>query len=113
MSDAVSDRDFRALVTDSPVPVLLHFAGTEPDVLTDLLDAAGARFGGALRVGTLSAGDNPGLCARYGIIAPPVLVLFQHGQDVARRTGRGLTQAELIDWLIPFAEGACGCDRCR
>ena len=113
MSDAIADRDFRSLVTDSPVPVLLHFAGAEPDALTNLLDAAGARFGGALRIGTLIAGDNPALCARYGIIAPPVLVLFQHGQDVARRPGRGLTQIELIDWLTPFAEGACGCDRCR
>lgn len=113
MRDVISERDFRALVTEAPVPVLLHFAGAEPDALTHMLDAAGTRFGGALHIGTLLAGDNPGLCARYSVIAPPVLVLFQHGQDVARRPGRGLSHADLIDWLTPFAEGACGCDRCR
>ncbi len=113
MSDAISDRDFRAMVSEAPVPVVLHFADTESDALAGALGGAAAHFGAALRIGTLSARDNPHLCSHHGVVALPVLIVFQHGAELARRSGRATSEAELIAWLAPFAEGSCDCDRCR
>ena len=113
MTDAVSDQTFRTMVTESPVPVLLHFAGPGGETPGPALDAAAAHFGGALRIGSISVADNPRLSQRYAVIVPPVLIVFRHGEEVARRPGRGETAQTLIDWLAPYAGESCSCDRCR
>ncbi|MBU1174175.1 MAG: hypothetical protein KKH72_02150 [Alphaproteobacteria bacterium] len=111
MSDAVSADTFRRLVTEAPAPVLLCFAGPVETHAGTLDDVAG-HFGARLRIGSIFAGDNPLLCQRHAIFAPPVLVLFRHGEIVARRSGRNVSAQSLIDWLEPLTADACGCDRC-
>ena len=111
--DAVSPDDFRRAVIEAPVPVLLAFAGDGEDGLSALLDPLARRFDGRLRVGTIIAKDNPQLCRRLGIVVPPVLVLFRHGVETARRAGKPVSEPDLAGWLEPLIADICGCDRCR
>lgn len=112
MRDAVSEKDFHQAVTEAPVPVLLHFARDEAGALASTLDAIARTFDGRLRVGTIIFDDNPLLCRRLGVIGP-VLVLFRHGEAVARRPVRDATHTDLTIWLEPLLADVCGCDRCR
>lgn len=111
--DTVSPDDFRRAVTEAPVPVLLAFAGGGEDGLSALLDPLARRFDGRVRVGTIIAQDNPQLCRRLGIVVPPVLVLFRHSVETARRAGKPVSEIDLADWLQPLIADICGCDRCR
>jgi thioredoxin-like negative regulator of GroEL len=45
--------------------------------------------------------ENPGLAARYDAMSIPLLVLIEHGKEVARQVG-AVPEAQLTGWLEPF-----------
>lgn len=112
MTDAVSADAFRRAITESPIPVVLLFAGAITQDFGAALDKAAETFGGSVRFASINMADNPALCRRFGLVAP-TLIAFAHGAELARRNTTSLSVADLTAWLTPLVETGCGCDRCR
>jgi thioredoxin 2 len=79
--------DAAALVTtirSSPAPVLVDFAGRE--VAVPALDGLAAARAGEIVVLRVDPGEEPAAAQAYAIRVTPTLVLFQGGNEVARRS---------------------------
>jgi thioredoxin 2 len=50
-----------------------------------------------MRLATVNTEAEPPLAARYAIQGLPTLVLFRHGQEVARQSG-AMTTAQIVAW---------------
>jgi thioredoxin 2 len=78
--------DAAALVTtirSSPAPVLVDFAGR--DLAVPVLEGLAQARAGEILVLRVDPGEEPAAAEAFGIRMTPTLVLFQGGNEVARR----------------------------
>jgi thioredoxin 2 len=99
MIDA-TDGSFRSAL-ESKLPVLVDvwapWCGPCRMVAPAVADTAD-RLAGTLKVVKLNADEAPGASRSLGIQGIPTLVLFDHGQEVARQVG-ALPAAALTEWV--------------
>ena len=84
-------------------PVLAEFFGPNCTIcrrLEPMLGALAAETAGALAVVRVDAAADPDLAERLAIRSVPTLILYNHGNPRARRTGFA-TAAELRAWVRP------------
>ena len=96
----VGEHNFEAEVLRSRVPVLVHFHAAWCSASVELLplvESMADRFHGRAKIARVEfGGENARLCARYGIVRVPTVVLFQGGQVKDRILGamKGGTKVE-------------------
>ncbi len=87
-----TDENFRAVVLDSPVPVLVDYWAPwcgPCQAMGPVLDQLATEMGDRARVVKLNVDDNPGVSGRYGIRSIPTLMIFDGGKR--KKTFTGLT----------------------
>jgi len=81
----VTDATFDEVVLASPVPVVVDFWAqwcAPCRVIGPVLDELAVVYDGRARFVAVDADDNPGLVARFGIVALPTLHLYTGGELV-------------------------------
>lgn len=95
------EADFHAVVEESALPVLTDFWApwcAPCRVISPLVERMGQELRGRLKVVKINSDTAPSLAARFGIRGIPTLILFDHGQEVARVVG-AMDGAALRNWL--------------
>lgn len=93
----LTDANFHHEVMDSKQPVLVEFWAPwcQPCLeMKPVLEDLAAEYHGRIRVGTLNIDDHPNIADAFDVKAPPVIILFQHGNVAKKRSGL-LSKAEL------------------
>ena len=93
----LNDANFHHEVMDSKQPVLVEFWAPwcQPCLeMKPVLEDLAAEYHGRIRVGTLNIDDHPHIADAFDVKAPPVIILFQHGNVEKKRSGL-LSRAEL------------------
>jgi thioredoxin 1 len=86
----IGDADFKKLVLESKVPVLLDFTATwcgPCKAIAPLLDQVADANLGKITVYKLDIDENPDTPNQFGVQSIPTLLLFNGGQLVDRRVG--------------------------
>ena len=87
---AVTGAEWDDRVLGSGDPVLVDFwapwCGPCITMEPALVDLA-ARYAGRLTVATLNVDEEPACAGRYDVLSLPTVMLFKHGEPVARITG--------------------------
>ena len=81
----LSDADFESEVLQSSTPVLVDFWATWCGYCRKIeptMASIAGEYGGRLKVGKLDIDKNPEITRRYGVVATPTLLLFDHGRVV-------------------------------
>jgi thioredoxin 1 len=99
---AVTSLTFDAEVLGSKRPFLVEF--TAPwcgpcRLLAPVVVAVARELDGRISAGLVDAEESPDLCARYRVTGLPTVILFQDGQEIARRRGT-MTHAALRDLVM-------------
>lgn len=85
MTLPVTDATFDAEVLGSDVPVVVDFWApwcAPCRVLNPVLDELAEAYAGRVRFVAVDADENPGLVARFGIVALPTIQFFADGELV-------------------------------
>jgi len=61
-------------------------------------EQAAARLEPSWRLAKLNTDEEAGIAGRYGIRSIPTLIVFRHGQEVARQAG-ALPASALVEWI--------------
>jgi thioredoxin 1 len=83
---SVDAATFESEVLDSPVPVIVDFWAPwcRPcEAIEPHLRKLAAEWNGRVRLVRVNIDDEPGLSARYGVLALPTVVLFSGGEPRA------------------------------
>jgi len=107
----VNGEDFRRLINDAEVPVLVDFYADwcgPCKVMAPLLDDLAQSNTGELIVAKLDTDANPETSQGFGIRGIPTLILFRDGQETGRLTG-AVPQDQLVTFL-ERSEGPSGSD---
>jgi thioredoxin 2 len=95
-------RGFDAEIAAS-VPVLVDFWASwcgPCRMISPLLERLAARYAGKMKLVKVNIEENPDLATRYQAMSIPLLVLIEHGREVARHVGAA-PEAALIGWIEP------------
>lgn len=95
-------RGFDAEIAAS-VPVLVDFWASwcgPCHMISPLLERLAARYADKMKLVKVNIEENPDLATRYQAMSIPLLVLIQHGREVARHVGAA-PEAALIGWIEP------------
>ncbi len=87
---AFTDENFDEEVLGSRVPVLVHFAESwniANQAAKSQTEILAFRNRGAVTVGTLEIGENPGVMDHLPGLAPPAYLLFYEGRKLFHRPG--------------------------
>lgn len=87
---AVSDDTFDRMIADAGVPVFVDFYADwcgPCKVMAPLLDEIARERMGELLVLKLDTDRNPQTTTRFGVRGIPTLIVFEHGNEIARQTG--------------------------
>ena len=82
--------DFQAMVTDSPLPVIVDiWSESCPPCrrLMPVLEGVAARHAERVRVVEISTAADPVLLSGLGVRSTPTLIIFDGGEEVGRVTG--------------------------
>jgi thioredoxin 1 len=102
----VTEANFETEVLKSDTPVLVDFWAewcAPCKLLTPVVEAIAAEYGGKLRVGKLDADAYPEISVAYNIMGLPTLILFKKGEDVMRISGGSANpnKENLINKITP------------
>ncbi len=104
----VGDADLRALISESPLPVVVDFWAPwcgPCRMIGPPLEKLAGEFAGRLIVAKLNVDDNPGAAQAYDARSIPLLVGFSRGETVARQVGAPPPPA-LRAWVERVVAGA-------
>jgi thioredoxin 1 len=90
MVQRLDAQSFDSEVLAANVPVLVDFtaAWCSPcRALAPVLDRLAAESAGKLKILSVDAGENAGLCAEHGVRAFPTVIAFSGGAEVGRHVG--------------------------
>lgn len=97
----VKDNDFKFIVLDSVLPVLVDFWAPwciPCRVLSPIIDDISKKYDGKLRIVKLNVDDNYDTTSEYKIRNVPTLILFRKGKKIAKRVGIA-SKSDLINWI--------------
>ncbi len=99
----INDAEFKSLVLESDVPVLLDFTAVwcgPCKAIAPLLDDLADANLGKLRVVKMDIDHNGNTPTQYGVQSIPTLLLFKGGKVVDKRVG-SLQKAALAAFVAP------------
>lgn len=79
-----------AQATDADVPVVVDFWAPWCGPCrsqTPILEQFAEKFDGKVQVYKVNTDENADLAARFGIMSIPTIMVFEHGESVARAVG--------------------------
>ena len=88
--ESLTEATFDEEIGASPVPVLVEFwAEWCPPckAIAPILDELAGEYADRLRVVKVNSDDNPGLAARFEVMAVPTMLVFDDGRLVKRMMG--------------------------
>lgn len=97
----VKDNDFKFIVLDSVLPVLVYFWAPwciPCKTLSPIIDDISLKYNGKLRIVKLNVDDNYDTTYEYKIRNVPTLILFRKGKKIAKRVGIA-GKYDLINWI--------------
>lgn len=86
----IDDASFEREVLGSPLPFLLDFGAVwcpPCKALLPVVERIADESVGQVRVGKIDVDDSPEVARRLGVRGTPTVVVFKHGQEVARQLG--------------------------
>jgi thioredoxin 2 len=85
-----ADHDWREVVEDAPVPVLVDFWAEwcgPCKMVSPVLEQLAVEYAGRVKLVKVDVDSSPNLSARFGIQGIPTLAVIHGGRVVARQTG--------------------------
>jgi thioredoxin 1 len=85
MTEPVTDKEFKAVVLDSSIPVLVDFWAPwcgPCRMVAPVVDEIAQQYDGKVKVVKLNTDENPAVASQYGIRSIPTLMIFKEGQRV-------------------------------
>ncbi|MDB9494957.1 thioredoxin [Spirulina major CS-329] len=85
MTEPVTDKEFKAVVLDSDIPVLVDFWAPwcgPCRMVAPVVDEIAQQYDGKVKVVKLNTDENPAVASQYGIRSIPTLMIFKGGQRV-------------------------------
>lgn len=85
MTEPVTDSQFKDVVLESPIPVLVDFWAPwcgPCRMVAPVVDEIAQQYDGKVKVVKLNTDENPAVASQYGIRSIPTLMIFKGGQRV-------------------------------
>ena len=101
---AVTDNNFKEVVLDSAVPVLIDFWAewcAPCRLIAPIIDEISEEFKDKLVVVKLDVDNNPQISMNYGIRSIPTLLIFKEGKPVETLIG-AIPKKDIINKLLPI-----------
>ena len=86
----VNDRNFKAEILESPMPVLVDFSATwcgPCRMIAPAVEEIAQKYRGRLKVCTVDIDEAPDSASQFGVLSVPTLILFKGGEELGRLVG--------------------------